>query len=562
MKKVVSLFLSMMLVLGTLSVTAFCAPEEPFTIAGALGDDMVLQRDAEICIWGTSSQKGAEISVTFKGKTTSTTVDENGKWQVMLPKESADKNESELTVTLGDYSKTLTGILVGDVYLVGGQSNAELTLGSVATEYKSSQISQMISEQEGMIRYFTQTRNDAKSNKEAMASPQEEPLKGKKWRTESRSTANAFSAMGFFFAHKMVKETDVPMGMIMVASAGSPLSQLMSAQAAATAQYMRYENDIPVSGMYNALMHPFIHMTIKGMIFYQGESEAGLAKSDYGKYNEYMNIYVEDLRQKMDQDFPFYYVQLSSHGGQGLTSWPQIAEQRAVQFDGLSVVKNSGMVVSMDQGYQDGDPDWAHPLYKQPVGERLAALALARDYGIGEEEQVSSPMPEYAYKTEEGTVVHFKNTAGGLKKLGSAETLKGFKAIVATGYSDVEATILNENEVLLKTNSFSGLSGIGYGLELLAFVDHEEEKYIANLGNGSDLPAPTFKITNILDETPNGNSDAETPGGDQTAEPSGNGTNGETSSDTGLIIAISAAVVIVAAAVVAAIIISKKKDKK
>ena len=99
-------------------------------------------------------------------------------------------------------------------------------------------------------------------------------------------------------------------------------------------------------------------------------------------------------------------------------------------------------------------------------------------------------------------------------------------------------------------------------MELLAFVDHEEEKYIANLGNGSDLPAPTFKITNILDEAPNGNSDAETPGGDQTVEPSGNGTNGETSSDTGLIIAISAAVVIVAAAVVAAIIISKKKDKK
>ena len=171
-------------------------------------------------------------------------------------------------------------------------------------------------------------------------------------------------------------------------------------------------------------------------------------------------------------------------------------------------------------------------------------------------------MPEYAYKTEEGTVVHFKNTAGGLKKLGSAEALKGFKAITSAGYSNVEAVILNENEILLKTNSFTGLSGIGYGLELLAFVDHTEEKYIANLGNGSDLPAPTFKITEILDEAPNEISDPEqeTPG--ETQETPGNGTVNEKNSDTGLIIAIVAAVVIVAAAVVAAIIISKKKDKK
>lgn len=556
MKKLVSLLLSFLLVMGAMSLTAFGEPEEPFTIAGALGNDMVLQRDAEICIWGTSTQKGAEISVTFKGKTTTGTVDDKGKWQVMLPKESADKNESELTVSLGGFSKTLTGILVGDVYLVGGQSNAELTLGSVAAEYKTSQVGEMIKAQSGMIRYFTQTRNDAKANTAAMATPQEQPLKGKKWRTESRSTANSFSAMGFFFAHKMVEQTDVPMGMIMVASSGSPLSQLMSAEASAKANYMRYENDIPVSGMYNALMHPFINMTVKGMLFYQGESEAGLAKTDYGKYNEYMNIYVEDLREKMNQDFPFYYVQLSSHGGDGLTNWPQIAEQRAVQFDGLSVVKNSGMVVSMDQGYQEGDPDWAHPLYKKPVGERLAALVLARDYGMGDEQQVASPMPEYAYKTGEGTVVHFKNVAGGLKKLGNAGALKGFKAITASGYSNVEATILNENEVLLKTNSFSDLSGIGYGLELLAFTDYKEDKYIANLGNGSDLPAPTFKITNILDEAPNAtanpNGDAEVPA---TEEP---GSEAKPM-DTGLIIGISAAAVIILAAVVAAVIISKKK---
>ncbi len=524
-RKIVSILLAAAMLLSALTVTAFADGEE-LAFAGALGNDMVLQRDAEINIWGTG-RKGATVTVKFKDASVSTTVGDDGKWLVKLPKQEKDKNENTLTATSGSETVTLTGVLVGDVYLLGGQSNAEKTLSACGKEYSTEMKKAMIEKNDGMIRYFTQGRDAAKAKKAYMETPQENPIKGKKWKKETVATAASFSAMGFFFAHKIATEADVPVGVIMVASSGSPVSQLMSAEAVKKSGYTRYENDIPVSGMYNALMNPFINMTIKGMLYYQGESEQGLAKSDYGKYNEYVNIYVEDLREKMNQNFPFYYVQLSSHAGDGLKSWSGIGLQRAVQFDGLKVIKNSGMVVSMDMGYLPGQTDWAHPDRKQPVGERLAALTLARDYNIGTEENNTSPMPEYAYKSDGGVVIHFTHVAGGLKKLGSQSEILGFKLIFANNLTrDAKAEILNENEVFLETDLLSQLKGVGYGLEELAFTDYNgETKYIANLGNGSDLPAPTFMLREILDAKPEPtNAGTGTPAADGTVTPAADGT--------------------------------------
>lgn len=524
-RKIVSILLAAAMLMSALTVTAFADGEE-LAFAGALGNDMVLQRDAEINIWGTG-RKGATVTVKFKDASVSTTVGDDGKWLVKLPKQEKDKNENTLTAASGSETVTLTGVLVGDVYLLGGQSNAEKTLSACGKEYSAEMKKAMIEKNDGMIRYFTQGRDAAKAKKAYMETPQENPIKGKKWKKETVATAASFSAMGFFFAHKIATEADVPVGVIMVASSGSPVSQLMSAEAVKKSGYTRYENDIPVSGMYNALMHPFINMTIKGMLYYQGESEQGLAKSNYGKYNEYVNIYVEDLREKMNQNFPFYYVQLSSHAGDGLKSWSGIGLQRAVQFDGLKVIKNSGMVVSMDMGYLPGQTDWAHPDRKQPVGERLAALTLARDYNIGTEENNTSPMPEYAYKSDGGVVIHFTHVAGGLKKLGSQSEILGFKLIFANNLTrDAKAEILNENEVFLETDLLSQLKGVGYGLEELAFTDYNgETKYIANLGNGSDLPAPTFMLREILDAKPEPtNAGTGTPAADGTVTPAADGT--------------------------------------
>ncbi len=581
MKRFFALLVCIIMVITSAVIVVQADESAPFTISGALGNDMVLQRQTEVNIWGWSDKKGEKITVSFKGNTVEATVDNNGEWLAKLPKMEADTNENTLTVTMGDYSKSLTGILVGDVYIVNGQSNAAKKLMDCSSEYKKATVQAMVAEGKGLIRYFQQAKSDAISNDGVyMATPQKDVIEGKKWEKEEYKTARNFSAIGVFFAHKILKETGVPVGMINVSCGGSPVSELMSKEAGEKSGYKKGSKDVPASGIYNALMSPFINTKIKGMIYYQGESENGLALSDYGKYNEYVNIYVEDLREKMNQDFPFYYVQLSSHT---TSDWPGTGEQRAVQFDGLKVIKNSGMVVSMDQGFRKNDNDWAHPDYKKPVGERLANLALARLYNIGDENYVTSPMPEFAYKTDEGVVIRFKNVGDGLKKIGSHDTLEGFRLNKTN--SKVKAEIISKNEVLIKTGGI--VNQVSYGTEILAFVDYPEGKgdltYVANLGNSTELPCVAFKLTKIfgsLEEavgtpeptqapatTPNVTEQTTETTPQATTEIGGaddpnNVTVGGVPNYTGYFIACGVAVVLVSGAVIAVIVIKKKKANK
>ena len=467
-----------------------------FHVSGAFSDNMVLQRDRLVPVWGISTYIGKEVTVTFGNQTKTTTVTNDGTWMVTLDKMSANKTAQELVITCNGKTQTLKNVLVGDVFFVGGQSNAEKTLSACGTVYSDEYKLAIIESAEGNVRFFRQGKSDTSVDKTCWDTPQAEPVNGNHWTTESLFRANSFSAIGFFFAHKMYDALDVPIGMVMVASGGSPLSQLMSKEASEEAEYYRYENSIPVSAMYNSLMHPFINMSFKGMLFYQGESEMGIAKSDYGKYNEYLKIYVEDLREKNGYDFSFYNVQLSSHV---TNQWSGICEQRAVQFDGIKMIDKAGLVVSMDQGFRSTDSDFAHPNYKEPVGQRLAALALNMDYNIGDANYVLSPEPVSAIKNGNGIVVTFKNVGDGLKRIGQHETLSGFRAMTGSAtYVNVTATITSANTVYIDTTGINNVIGVAYGIEELAFADYPEGegdlKYVANLGNSENLPCFTFKM--------------------------------------------------------------------
>ncbi len=480
--------------------TKYTAPDtvaDPtFHISSAFGSHMVLQRNAKVPVWGVSTYIGETVTVTFKGQEKTAIVTEDGKWTVTFDSMPADKTPAELTATCNGKTEVLTDILVGDVFIIGGQSNADMALANSGTTYSNAYKQQLIDSAEGNIRFFRQGKLDAMKVPETMNAPQYEPINGNVWTRETFGTANSFCAFGFFFGHALYNEIDVPIGMIMAASAGSPLSQLMSKEAADATGYDRYESGIPVSGMYNALMNPFINMSFKGMLFFQGESEHALAKTDYGKYNEYLNAYVEDLREKNGNDFPFYYAQVGTYPGLNFTG---IGEQRAVQFEGLKVINNSGMIVTMDMGARADYHDTAHSPYKEPIGQRFADLVLAKTYGIADENYVVSPIAQYATKTADGIVVTFKNVGDGLKRIGEHETLSGFRAMTGPAtYVNVAATILSDNTVLVHTNGIEGVIGVAYGVENICYTNYPEGNgdltCVANLGNSVDLPAFSFKM--------------------------------------------------------------------
>jgi len=490
----VSILQACLLFSCALSLPAKAAEESAFTLSHTFGNDMILQRDTEISIWGWSTHKGAKIILNFKGTTASALVDQNGEWLIKAPAQKTSKEGAalELSTDYNSYTITLEGVLVGDVYVLSGQSNAELSLDRIKSVYPD--ISKELNINSN-LRFFDQSRYYAASVPATMASPQADVINSAwLWHKENAATMN-FPAIGYFFAKEVSAASDVPIGVVMATSSGSSLSELMPVEVAqALGVSASAPEKVPTGGMYNALMSPFQKTSIKGLLFYQGEND----QANYPKYASMLAAYVAELRKRFNSNFTFYNVQLSSHGGDGLTSWPNIQNVRFAQFDAYTKIDNSFLTVSMDWGFKDGDPDFAHPLYKKPIGERLAKVALAKDYGIGDLNYAQSPVPDYAYKTNEGIAVKFKYVGDGLKTVGSNTSLLGFRimqgAIILK--TDFSAQIISKDTVLLKYTDKA--DGVAYGTELIAAPDSDNTSYIANLANSSDLPAPAFKLLKIL----------------------------------------------------------------
>lgn len=494
--KLLCLVQIMFLFAAVLPLSARAEEEPSFTLSRAFGDNMILQREASVPVWGWSEKTGSTVTVTFHEASVQAVVDESGCWQAALPAMSASTQGAPLTVSTDadGYTVTLENVLVGDVYVLSGQSNAELSLERILQAYPD--LRQEL-DKNSSVRLFAQSRYYAAAHPDTMESPAQDVINPAwKWRGED-STAMQFPAIGYFFAKEVSAAAGIPVGVIQATSSGSPLAHFVPADTAAE-NNISSSNDIPTGGMYNALLAPFQKMRIKGFLFYQGENDQGNA----ARYADMLSVYVSELRKRFGWDFPFYNVQLSSHGGDGLTSWPKINQMRLAQYTAYKNIENSFLIVSMDEGYRDGDPDFAHPFYKKPVGHRLALAALTHDYGIGTLESSLSPDPVYAYLDDRGVIIKFRNVGDGLQTMGSHDKLLGFRVLLDGGIvlRNLQATILSKDTVLLE--NVKEAIGIGYGLELVAMPEGDDEQYIANLCNSAGLPAPAFQLTEVLKGEP------------------------------------------------------------
>jgi len=164
------------------------------------------------------------------------------------------------------------------------------------------------------------------------------------------------------------------------------------------------------SSLYNGMIHPLIPYTLKGAIWYQGESNVGRAK----QYQKLFPAMINDWREQWNHEFPFYFVQIAPffHGNE-LSPALRDAQRRSL------ITSNTGMAVTMDIG----DSISIHPGNKQDVGDRLARLALANDYGA----DIVASGPLYKSHTVSGNkiILEFDFSGGGLKTVESG--LSGFE---------------------------------------------------------------------------------------------------------------------------------------
>ncbi|MBR2860451.1 MAG: hypothetical protein IKB86_01245 [Clostridia bacterium] len=456
----------------------------------ALGAHMILQRETNVRLWGKGKREGDVVYAVFGPYETYGIVNNKLEWEAFLPPMPANTVPETLVISDGEDRVAYDDILVGDVWVINGQSNAEYCLDNCnynRPDIYAEDIDSLTTEDN--IRIVLQRRGHATMDPNKMLTPQFDlPCpEQSSWRdvatAENRGTA---SALAFFFARKVSRALKgrVPIGIVQVASSGSPMMELIMPELVSPLGYTKPEKeDIPLAGIYNALMAPIQKMTIKGMLFYQGESEQRAPHA----YAYQLKWYVEELRKRFEIDFPFYQVQLASHNDMEVNKlWTRLFPVRCAQNNLMDILDNSYTVTAIDIGSRVGDKDMAHPPYKQPVGERLATAVLANEYGVGDPEFSLSPRPCHWRFDEDKITVHFDFVGDGLVVL-KGEKLTGFEAMTQDGkYKKVRARIVDEETVEFR--GVKNAKALRYACVPDATWEH------ANLGSSTELPTLAFEI--------------------------------------------------------------------
>jgi sialate O-acetylesterase len=426
-------------------------------LAGIFTDNMVLQRDMAVPVWGWADP-GEEVTVTFAGQSKTAKADTSGKWMVRLDKLDASKEGRVLKAG----KQECKNVVVGEVWLCSGQSNMEWKLSGTKNGNTFIAAADFPD-----IRLVTTPR-------EALMKPRKDL--DLKWLACSPSTVPGFSAVGYHFGRSLYEKLDVPIGLINSSWGGTKIEpwtppegfarvkalkeisdklaaeqvgspkQLESAKATIkkVEAWLEEANtavdekkalpqlpDIPSlkvshqdpTRIYNAKIYPLVPYALRGAIWYQGESNRKETEEEY--YNKKIAL-VEGWREIWGYDLSFYWVQLSSwkaanpdpEGGDG---WAPIwnAQRRA-----LSLPK-TGMASAVDiPDYNDINN--IHPRNKQDVGARLALWALAKDYGF-KDVVCSGPLYK-SHQVKDGKVIlEFDYVGSGLmvgKKDGTEPTVE------------------------------------------------------------------------------------------------------------------------------------------
>lgn len=379
-------------------------------------DGMVLQQQADAALWG-EARPGAKVVIApswTKAKTV-VTADADGRWKATVATPAAG-GPYELTFNDGE-KLTLKDILIGEVWLCSGQSNMEMPVrGFSAQPVEGSTDVILGARPEVAVRMCRIKRSQTLQPQDTCVAT---------WFRHTPEGVAAASATGYFFAKYLHDHIDVPVGIIMSDWGGTHIRQWMPrelvARVAPETDLAFLDGDtVPKAASctnYNGMLHPLAPYTIKGVLWYQGESDRTVPD----RYRVWQKAFVEQLRTMWNNsDLPFYYVQIAPYS-YGDSASPESALFREAQDRNQDEISHSGMVVTLDLGNEG----CIHPAAKRQVGERLAMLALAKDYGFPCPIDMESPRYKGVTFADGKAVVDFEAGRFGLAPLG--QELAGFE---------------------------------------------------------------------------------------------------------------------------------------
>ena len=310
-------------------------------------DGMVIQRGANIPIAGRAPEKSS-VQVTLNGKTASAEVRE-GAFQVVLPP-MKEGGPYEMTIRCGSEERVIANVMLGDVWIITGQSNMAFAAGGLENSAKI-----LADSDYPRIRYYKQGGD-----------PTPTPPPPARWISCSPKEAAGFSAVGFLFARGIYQATRVPVGIIYAWRNGGDIRGFIRDESLAPlAPKVPFKPSAKPRGIFSETLAPMVGYPITGFLYYQGEGNANLRDGLF--YRDLLPAMVKDIRQLWGEgDFPFICVQLPC--------WKdKYVMIREAQFLAQRAIPNSALVCSIDTG----NPNLLHPGDKLPIGERAAKAALA-----------------------------------------------------------------------------------------------------------------------------------------------------------------------------------------
>jgi sialate O-acetylesterase len=434
------------------AIAVYVAPQ--LEVAPVFSDHMVLQRDQAIILWGTSAA-GAEVEVVWRGLHVSSTADDSGAWRLIMPPLPANSEGQVFRVNSGAQTVELKDVLIGDVWICAGQSNMEFPLArdrdaAVALEQS----------EQPQIRFFdaqyTATGSGGAWKPETLNGLAVDRFMRGSWTHCDARSLPYMSAVAYFFGHALQQELGVPVGLIDLAAGGTPTEAWIDvATLRAETQFepgfrgLWFQNamwgewcnqralqnlSLPISTMeiipgdelgpnhafkpgfmWQSAVAPFSDMSVRGVIWYQGESNAESPRR-VEQHGVLFPMLIESWRRHWRRpELPFLFVQLPS---MGRPDWPEFREQQR-QFS--RNFEKVGMAVSIDVGHATD----VHPRIKKPVGERLAKLAM--QVAFDHKRAGRGPKLQTVNREDDYVILNYQSS-GALQSMAGREA-KGFELV-------------------------------------------------------------------------------------------------------------------------------------
>jgi len=450
-----------------------------------VSSNMVLQRNTTVVLWGwADAQEKITINASWLNEPINVIADKEGNWRIEAETTNS-KEPQTITVKSSASEIFLENILFGEVWLCSGQSNMQQSLSGYSGQPTFGSAMAIANAFNPNLRLFTVDRAGSKT-------PEKDVDKYTPWQQATPANVAGFSAVAYFFGQQLQKILDVPVGMIHTSWGGSSVQAWISNEVISFYQEVNLEdvdiskgtNHIPTA-LYNAMIHPLIPFTIKGALWYQGESN----RREPEEYKKLFPAMVKDWRTRWgNDDFPFYFVQIAPYWYNDIDAFTTVDNSafiRETQLQCVDLIPNSGIAITLDIG----DKFCIHPPKKKEVADRLLFNALNQTYGF---ENVDGLSPVYeSLEIKDGEIqLTFRNAETGLYAFNE---LSGFEiAGKDKVFYPAIATIVDRKDVLVKSDKVTSPVAVRYAWSNWI----EGTLYDTNL-----LPASSFRTDDWDDAT-------------------------------------------------------------